>query len=110
VGTAKFVRQLDGWHGDARLYHVRPPIRFGRGQAQETDHVVVSCIDVVMPAGGGEPGRVYAVEADPNGLETFLFAADQRGVVLDWDELPGSFRGRLDAAEALRGAGYEIAR
>ena len=34
--------------------------------------------------------------------------ADERGNVLDWGELPGSFQGYVDHEEALNCAGYEV--
>lgn len=37
------------------------------------------------------------------GPETYVFAADKRGHVLDWSELPGSFRGSLDHERAIAG-------
>lgn len=58
-----------------------------------------------------EDGRfvvVSAVCAMFTGPETYIFEADAGGDITSWTELPGSFRGGLDHAEALRGYGYEI--
>jgi hypothetical protein len=59
---------------------------------QQTEYVVVS-----------------AVVATFSGPETYIFPADKDSKVLNWLELNGSFRGALDHAEALKGAGYTIA-
>jgi len=82
--VAHFVRRLAGWQGDARLYRCEPPLK---GNA----YVVVSAVDATF-----------------SGPETYVFAADVDGNVNDYRELDGSFRGGLDHAEALRGAGYEV--
>lgn len=58
-----------------------------------------------------EDGRfvvVSAVCAMFTGPETYIFEADAGGGITSWTELPGSFRGGLDHAEALRSYGYEI--
>ena len=81
--TATFLRKVPGFD-DARLYRLDPPLEGER-------HVIVSA----------------TVVCDP---ETYIFAADEYGEVTSWDELPGSFRGALDHAEALLGAGYEVVR
>lgn len=52
---------------------------------------------------------VSAVVATFSGPETYIFEANEAGSVVSWTELAGSFRGGLDHAAALRGAGYEIA-
>lgn len=93
--TAKLVRTLDGFSGDARLFELSDPVTFyGRdtelGPAAITSHVVVSATYVM-----GVP-------------ETYIFPADQDGHVLFWGELEGSFRGDADHALALRQAGYEL--
>lgn len=38
--------------------------------------------------------------------ETYIFAADAMGNIVDFTDLPGSFQGALDHQAALRGAGY----
>lgn len=40
--------------------------------------------------------------------ETMIFAADSEGEVTSWVELPGSYRGGTDHAQALKGLGYEV--
>lgn len=85
--TATFVRKLDGFTGDARLYSLSEPI------GNKYSHVVVSA--TVVPFGIGP--------------ETYIFPADVDGKVIDWGELDGSFRGALDHEQALNDAGYSVA-
>lgn len=82
---AHLERHLTGFRGDARLYRCEPPLA-------GHDRVVVSAANVPF-----------------SGPETYIFPADAEGKVIDYTELHGSFQGALDHAEALRGAGYEIA-
>ena len=85
--TASFVRRLDDFRGDARLYKLSEPISYGQA---ETDHIVASAVTVL-----GRP-------------ETYLFPADAQGEILDWLELPGSLKDTLRHEEALAAAGYEV--
>lgn len=52
---------------------------------------------------------VSAVVAMLSGPETYIFEANEAGIVQDWGELPGSYRGGLDHVAALMGAGYDTA-
>lgn len=55
--------------------------------------------------------RLVATEACvtiDHGPETYVFAADEKGQIADWLDLPGSFIGSLDHERAMRGAGYEV--
>jgi hypothetical protein len=76
------------WAGDVRLYRLDPPMETYDGT--KADHVIVSAVEVLGVS------------------ETYIFAARETGEVVNWGELAGSFRGALDHAGALRGAGYEI--
>jgi hypothetical protein len=94
--TATFIRRLEGFQGDARLYRVDPPVEridWSSGEEKQTlhDYVVVS-----------------AVVAMFSGPETYIFPASADGEVVDWLELNGSFRGGLDHGSALGQAGYAI--
>ena len=82
--VATFVRNLAGFTGHAALYRLTPPL-------ERHAHVVVS-----------------ATVAMFSGPETYIFAANAKGKVTKWGELPGSYRSGLDHAKALRGAGYEV--
>lgn len=94
--TATFLRKLDDFKGDARLYQLSELVGYDldwetEEYAAQTNHVIVS-----------------AVIALYSGPETYIFPANEEGKVLDWGELDGSFRGSLDHEQALRDAGYEI--
>jgi hypothetical protein len=76
------------------LYKLSKPIGYDDyGRKGETSYVVVS-----------------AADAPFSGPETYIFASDAEGNVHSYNELDGSFRGSLDHAKALKGAGYEVAR
>jgi hypothetical protein len=87
--TATLVRSLEGFAGDARLYRLSACVKYGYGKVVEADHIVVSAAIVQY-----------------SGPETYIFAADAEGKILDWTELPGSFKGSLNHARALREAGF----
>jgi hypothetical protein len=94
-GVAKFVKKLDGWQGDARLYRLVPPVP------------IVTWND--EPNGAAEYVAVSANVVMFSGAETYIFHADPDGEVISWSDLPGSFRGGLDHERALRQAGYVLA-
>lgn len=88
--TATFVKNTDGristGVGTAygkRLWKVSPPVKYHGG---ETEFVVTSAATAMM-----------------SGPETYIFPADESGKILDFLELPGSYRGGLDHDEAIRG-------
>ena len=93
---AVFLRNLDGFPGHASLYKLDEEIGYCADWnepgkfAGYTRYVVVSATDVM------------------DGPETYIFPADEDGNVLDWQEMPGSYRGGLDHAEALRRMGATI--
>ena len=92
---ATFVKNIEGWTGDAKLYHLDPPMVEKSYDEEELDkryeYVVVS-----------------ATVAMFSGSETYVFGADKDGKVEDWRKLDGSYRGGLSHEAALRGAGYEV--
>ena len=88
--AALFVKDLDNFRGEAKLYKLSEPIDFGWDYESEdvegkTEYVVASGI------------------SNEFGTETFIFATDQDGKVLDWGELEGSFSGGIDHQEAIDG-------
>lgn len=91
--TATFVRACPGFRGDARLYRLSEPMEWEDYEGKrECECVIVSGVD-----------------AFGCGLETYIFPArEDSDEPLSWAELPGSFRGGIDHAEALRAAGYEV--
>jgi hypothetical protein len=87
---ATFIKEIkEGFVGEARLYKVDPPM-FCEETESKYEYVIVS--------------GVYALGSGP---ETYIFGADENGIVLHWGELNGSFRGEIDHAQALSNAGYE---
>lgn len=84
MNKATFIEKLSGFKGDARLYRLDPAL------------------------GGYEYVVVSAVVSLYSGPETYIFGANAAGKVLDWEDLPGSFRGSLDHVQALECAGYEV--
>ena len=93
---AKFIKNCSGFTGDARLYELSEPIEYDKPWdetcpfAKETKFVVVSAT---------------IVSTKP---ETYIFAANKDGRVIDWGELDGSYQGGLSHEEALTGAGYLV--
>ena len=82
--TATLVKNLDNFRGWAALYRMEPP------------H-------------DGHPYCIVSAAHVPfSGPETYIFPATSAGEVADWGELDGSYKGGLDHAEALEGAGYTI--
>jgi hypothetical protein len=77
-----------GAQGVQRLYRLNPVMLGWDGDAHE--YVVVSAVQTIL------------------GPETYVFAADESGVITKWTELDGSYRGGLSHEEALRNAGYEV--
>jgi len=84
---ATYVRNLDGWHGDVRLYKLSEPYTMSDWNGQET--------------GTCEYVAVSATVAMFSGPETYVFPCSEDGTVIDWGELPGSFQGSLDHQAAI---------
>jgi hypothetical protein len=55
-------------------------------------------------------GHKYVITSATNvqfsGPETYMFAADEKGNIIDWSELPGSYRGGLDHKTCFESIGY----
>ena len=96
--TAKHIKTLKGFAGNASLYELSEPIEYDKPwddedpPAKTTKLVVVSAANVMF-----------------SGNETYIFPSNEKGEIIDWGELEGSYRGGLDHTEALRNAGFEIA-
>jgi hypothetical protein len=95
--TATRIRTLESFRGNAALYRVEPPMKGAAGWGDEGPTVTYPYV------------IVSAAHVPYSGPETYIFGATEQGEVADWLELPGSYRGRLDHAEALTAAGYAIA-
>ena len=91
------IKKLDSFRGEAELFRMEPP-------HEGHEYVVVSAVKP-KPTGMPEIDNIPGL-LDP---EKYIFGADAAGVVVDWSDLPGSFRGAMDIPQALRNAGYEVA-
>jgi len=80
---------LKTFSGAANLYRLSRPLKDYDGKGHR--FVIVSAKDVMF-----------------SGPETYIFPATEDGEIVDWMEMPGSFRGSLDHNQALRNAGYEV--
>ena len=89
--TATMIKKLSGFRGDARLYRLSVPL-----------------VDEYSDDDASYEYVVVSATVAYSGAETYIFGANESGDIEDWQELPGSFRGSLDHAEALRRAGYII--
>lgn len=88
------IKQMIGWKGEATLYRLDPAYKY-QHKTQPIEYVVVSAVDLAH----------YGAEK-----ETYIFKSNETGTKIDWEDLPGSYKGGMDHAEALRGLGegYEI--
>lgn len=57
-------------------------------------------------------GHKYVITSTSNvqfsGPETYMFASDEKGNIIDWCELPGSYRGKLDHKICFENINYKI--
>lgn len=95
--TAKFLGIVNQGSstGSQKHYHLDPPIVSepwdDDEDGEEHDYVVVSATNAMF-----------------SGPETYIFGADKDGKIVNWTELPGSFKGGLNHEFALGNAGYEV--
>jgi hypothetical protein len=93
--TANFLRMLDGFNGDARLFELSHPLAYRIWNSEtKSDETHLTSYVAVSATSTFE-------------TETYIFPCDSTGKVTNWGELPSSYRGGLDATRALKGAGYE---
>lgn len=81
--TITKVRDLTGFTGHAALYELSEPVGYDMDwdtetTSKETCFVVISAADVMF-----------------SGPETYIFAANSDGEIVNWSELDGSYRGEL---------------
>lgn len=93
---ATFVRELDGWNGDARLYRLSEMIRAGYEPWEDG------------PDERPLVGFVIVSAVDHFATETYIFPANHDGTAVNMQELPGSFRGDCDHRRAIEGAGWVL--
>lgn len=96
--TAKFIKQLESFRGDAALYELSEPVLYPRWthddeQKNKTKWVVVSALDSAFDTGISE---------------CYIFPAADNGEIADWGELEGSERGTNNHHQVLASAGYEL--
>ena len=85
---AKFIKDMNNFRGEAKLYEASPNISFGDNK--NTKFIIVSKID------------------NEFGQETYIFPANEDGEIKDYCELSGSQKGDISHGQVLRDAGYEI--
>jgi len=95
--TAKFIKSLPDWSGNAALYELNAPI----GQKRYNDDGEL--IDLA---------HQYVVVSEASdiisGPETYIFGATETGQVVNYAELGGSRRGSYTHEDVLRALGYEL--
>jgi hypothetical protein len=76
------IRDLEAPHAGqtVKLWKVDPPIKYDKDYDEEK-------------WGGETPFVVTSSVSGPYAQETFAFAADEDGHIVDWGELPGSMKG-----------------
>ena len=82
--TAKRIKTLNNFRGDAALYELSEPL-------DGNTFVVVSASEIPM-----------------SGPETYIFGANESGEIQDWRELQGSTPGIMCHNTALTNAGYNM--
>jgi hypothetical protein len=98
---AQFVKDLDNFTGEAKLYKVRPAVKFTRYDWHDgADRKPVEMATEYV--------AVSAIISPFSGAETYIFPADKDGEIISWGELDGSYRGGLDHEQALLQGGYTI--
>ena len=91
---AKLLKDnLRGFSGHAAVYELTPPLveEDYAGNKKKHRFVVVSAVVALF-----------------TGPETYIFPSTKGGVIKSYGELDGSYRGDMDHAEALKGAGYSL--
>lgn len=79
------VRDRENSRAQQTIYRLSRPITYGyEHDDSKTQHIVVS-----------------ATIVEGSGPETYIFPADENGVILDWLELPGSYGGGLEHDYAI---------
>lgn len=82
MGKARLKKPLTDWRGDARLYEMTPAYLGAQ-------FVVVSKVAYMSVR------------------QTYIFAADEHGAVIDWRQMRGSKIGTHSHEHVLTCAGYE---
>lgn len=99
---ATFVRKLTDFRGDARLFKLSKPFQYDRYDPSNKKEIPVVVEFVVVS--GIDTSSIHELL---NERETYIFAANSKGEISDWLELKGSFKGKIDHAQALKNMGYK---
>lgn len=94
---AEFIKDVSkDFKGTAKLWRITPPVVYTEwtddsGEISlETEYVITSATNAMF-----------------TGPETYIFPADSEGNILNWTELPGSYRGGLDHELAISQVGSQ---
>ena len=95
---------LPEFNGTANLYELDEYVKFDDEHDKEDDgfffnHVIVSGVE--MKEALSEIVSPHLPVMNP--IETYVFPANKEGTVLNWLELPGSFKGEINHEKALDG-------
>lgn len=102
MATAKLVKELHDFRGNAALYQLDPPLTESSWSDDDSpashEYVIVSAVrlPILTTMYGGASTKTY------------IFPATPEGEIAEWAELPGSMKNTLSHAEALSEAGYTI--
>ena len=91
---AKLIKEnLKDFTGIANLYELTPARKEKDfdDKIKSYKYVIVSAANVMF-----------------SGPETYIFPANEKGKVVDWGELDGSYQGGSSHEKALRNMGYKI--
>jgi hypothetical protein len=97
--TAELIKDVSqDFRGNAKLYKLSLPVRYRdvsgeTPRKRQTKFVVVSSIDLALDHGGSE---------------TFIFPADAKGKIQNWQELDGSSKGKVSHSTALDTLGFNL--
>jgi len=98
---AQLIEQgLPEFTGSANLYELDEYVKFNDELDEENggfffNHIVVSGVET--------PGSMPNMPARDITAETYIFPASEEGSILNWMELPGSFKGEINHEKALDG-------
>jgi hypothetical protein len=84
MNTNRIARKIKNVNKNQILWEVMPRIEGNK-------YVVTSISDLAF-----------------SGPETYMFAADENGNIINWNELPGSYRGELNHGKCFKEIGYKI--
>ncbi|MCZ6117912.1 hypothetical protein, partial [Campylobacter ureolyticus] len=84
--TATKVKDVTGMRGDVILCQMDPPL-------EGHTYVIVSAVSLGVDAQAMDSVLGILAGYEQADCETYIFAADEDGEVIDWSELDGSIKG-----------------